>query len=182
MGSDSQTFQSPILKMKLKRLTSIFKESEDSAKAAALTSHIMYRINIDDKRINELSADERVIYCGERLSAQINMSGFMNFFDFGIALIYEPVVVMLQKLGATELEAALRASKAIYMGDRPVTPDTLDEAERELSSEEWDGEEREWKKRIMALESDEAVRDFEDKLWFFKLRHFEAAGYELDPP
>lgn len=68
------------------------------------------------------------------------------------------------------------------MGDRPVTPDTLDEAERELSSEEWDGEEREWKKRIMALENREAERDFHDKLWFFKLRHFEAAGYELDPP
>lgn len=167
--------------MKLKRLTSILKESEDSAKAAALTSYIMYRIDIDDKRINELSADERVIYCGERLSAQINMSGFMNYFDFGIALIYEPVVEMLQKLGATDLEAALRASKAIYMGDRPVTRDTLAEAAEELFPDDWDGEELEWKKRIMALENREAERDFHDKLWFFKLRHFEAAGYELDP-
>lgn len=182
MGIDSPMFQSPILKMKLKRPASMFKDSEDAVKAAALTSHIMHRISIDDGRINELSEDERVIYCGERLGAQINMSGFSNFFEDGIALIYEPVVETLQKLGAKELEAALRASKAIYMGDRPVTPDTLAEAEEELFPDEWDGEELEWKRRIMALKNREAERDFHDKLWFFKLRHFEAAGYELDPP
>lgn len=169
--------------MKLKRPTcTITKISEDEAKAEALTSHIMHRISLEDERINELSEDERVICCGERLAGQISMSGFSNFFEFGIALIYEPVVEMLQKLGATELEATLRASKAIYMGDRVVTPDTLAEAEDELSAGEWDGEEPEWKKRIIALRSREAERDFQDKLWFFKLRHFEAAGYELDPP
>jgi Domain of unknown function (DUF4375) len=169
--------------MKLQRTTcTITKISEDEAKAEALTSHIMHRISLEDERINELSEDERVIYCGERLAGQINMSGFSNFFEYGIALIYEPVVKMLQKLGATDLEAALRASKAIYMGDRPVTPDTLAEAEEELFPDDWDGKELEWKKRIMALKSREAERDFHDKLWFFKLRHFEAAGYELDPP
>lgn len=169
--------------MKLQRpISTTITLSEDAAKAFALTSHIMYRISLEDERINELSEDERVIYCGERLSAQINIDGFSNFFEYGIALIYEPVIGMLQKLGAKELEAALSASKEIYLGDKPVTEETLAEAEEELFSEERDGEEREWKKRIEDLESDEAERDFHDKLWFFKLRHFEAAGYELDPP
>ena len=169
--------------MKLPRPTStIITFSEDEAKGCALTSHIMHRISLEDERINELSEDERVIYCGERLAGQINMSGFSNFFEDGIALIYEPVVEMLQKLGATQLETALRASKEIYLGDKPVTEETLAEAEEELFPDDWDGKELEWKKQIMALKSREAERDFHDKLWFFKLRHFEAAGYELDPP
>jgi len=105
---------------RLKEPISSIKWSDDEAKIFSLIKFVSDKIE-DDSDVHELEGYQRTIYCLERLSQQINIDGFQNFFDYGIAILYREVLDALHVINALELAALLAESKKIIFGDEEVT-------------------------------------------------------------
>lgn len=99
-----------------------------------LSSAINEKISDDDSRVSELSADERTVYCLERLSELTNMSGSENFFISSIAPLYLPIIDGLNCIGATLMVESLEAAKEICLGDLAPTEENILEEELETSA------------------------------------------------
>lgn len=86
----------------------------------------MHKIELTDSRINELNDEERIIYCLERLSVQMNMSGLKNFFDYSIVYLYEDIIKSLNNVGEQQISYNLQQAKRAIYGDIVMNKENID--------------------------------------------------------
>ncbi|MFC4991709.1 DMP19 family protein [Rubritalea tangerina] len=142
------------------------KVEDPHARRVKLSEEIAAKIDHDDARVGELSPNERAVYCLERLSVLVNMTGADKFFDSSVGPLYLPITEGLKVIGAEGMLEYLQKSKEICLeGLEPSEQNILDAeleiAERvDAASEELNG----LFTNYVESEFHHKLREFEDAL------------------
>ncbi len=122
-----------------------------------------------DDRIHELHGYEKTLYCLERLSQQINIDGFENFFDYYISNLYADILEALSVVQAHQIAGRLRDMKHFLLGDSEATRENINDIDWSLYDKE----------QLESLSSREAEDDFHEKFKAYALACFEKEGFAL---